>query len=87
LPVRFSRIIRTQADQRVTMSELVEAMRSRDCTAIPEVRVAMLENDGKITVIKRGRQKTLLQKSGRRLRKSPSRKRGFRCNIVHAALA
>lgn len=42
------------AMEKVTISELVEAMRRQGCSNISEVRVAILENDGKISVIKRG---------------------------------
>ena len=48
------RIVRMMARERVTMSELSEAMRRQGCSNIAEVRVAMLENDGKISVLKRG---------------------------------
>jgi uncharacterized membrane protein YcaP (DUF421 family) len=37
----------------VTVSELTEAMRKQGCSNIADVRVAILENDGKITVLKR----------------------------------
>jgi len=35
------------------VSELTEAMRKQGCSNIADVRVAILENDGKITVLKR----------------------------------
>ena len=40
------------AKEQVSSSELMEAMRAADCTNILDVRVALLENDGKIAVIK-----------------------------------
>jgi Predicted membrane protein len=39
--------------ERVTHSELLEAMRSNGCSNIIDVRAAILENDGKISIIKR----------------------------------
>jgi len=39
--------------QHVTLTELTEALRHHGCTNITQVRAAILENDGKITVIKR----------------------------------
>jgi uncharacterized membrane protein YcaP (DUF421 family) len=39
--------------QRITKAELLEALRNHGCANITDVRVAILENDGKITVIKR----------------------------------
>jgi uncharacterized membrane protein YcaP (DUF421 family) len=39
--------------ERITISELTEAMRSEGCANIADVRFAILENDGKISVIKR----------------------------------
>jgi uncharacterized membrane protein YcaP (DUF421 family) len=39
--------------QRVSVSELTEALRRQGCTDIANVRVAILENDGNITVVKR----------------------------------
>jgi uncharacterized membrane protein YcaP (DUF421 family) len=41
------------AQQQVTISELLEALRSHGCTNIADVRTAVLENDGKISVIMR----------------------------------
>jgi uncharacterized membrane protein YcaP (DUF421 family) len=41
------------ADQEVTRSELMEALRHQGCTAVTEVRFAVLENDGTISVGKR----------------------------------
>ena len=40
-------------DEFVTVSELAEAMRRQGCSNIADVRAAILENDGKITVLKR----------------------------------
>lgn len=37
----------------VTISELTEALRRHGCTSIAEVRLAVLENDGSISVIRR----------------------------------
>ena len=37
--------------QRISLSELTEALRHQGCTNITKVRAAILENDGKITVI------------------------------------
>lgn len=37
----------------VTLSELTEEMRRQGCSNIADIRAAILENDGKITVIKR----------------------------------
>ena len=39
--------------QRITKAELLEALRNHGCANITDVRVAILENDGTITVIKR----------------------------------
>jgi uncharacterized membrane protein YcaP (DUF421 family) len=39
--------------EKVSLSELVEALRRNGCSNIADVRVAMLENDGKISVIKK----------------------------------
>jgi uncharacterized membrane protein YcaP (DUF421 family) len=39
--------------QQVSISELVEAMRRAGCSNITDVRTAILENDGKISVIRR----------------------------------
>ena len=41
------------ADEKITMSELLEAMRQEGCTNILNVRVAMLENDGRISIVTR----------------------------------
>ena len=38
------------ADERITHSELIEALRREGCTTITNVRFAVLENDGSITV-------------------------------------
>jgi uncharacterized membrane protein YcaP (DUF421 family) len=40
------------AKQRITRSELTEALRHHGCTNITRIRAAILENDGRITVIK-----------------------------------
>ena len=39
--------------EQISISELLEAMRHESCSNIGDVRVAILENDGKISVIKR----------------------------------
>jgi uncharacterized membrane protein YcaP (DUF421 family) len=39
--------------EQVTIAELTEAMRSHGCANIADVRVAILENNGKISIIKR----------------------------------
>ena len=39
--------------ERVSISELTEALRRQGCTDINNGRVAILENDGNITVVKR----------------------------------
>jgi uncharacterized membrane protein YcaP (DUF421 family) len=39
--------------QHISLAELTEALRHQGCTNITQVRAAILENDGKITVIKR----------------------------------
>jgi uncharacterized membrane protein YcaP (DUF421 family) len=39
--------------EQVSISELTEAMRREGCANIADVRAAILENDGKISVIKR----------------------------------
>ena len=39
--------------QRITKAELLEALRNHGCANITDVRVAILENDGTITVINR----------------------------------
>jgi uncharacterized membrane protein YcaP (DUF421 family) len=41
------------AKQGISRSELTEALRHQGCTNIRRIRAAILENDGKITVIKR----------------------------------
>lgn len=41
-------------DQQVTRSELLEALRQQGCSAVTNVRFAMLENDGSISIGKRG---------------------------------
>ena len=40
----------TLDDQQVTRSELMEALRRQRCSAVTNVRFAILENDGSITV-------------------------------------
>jgi len=37
----------------VTISELTEAMRAEGCANITDIRYAILENDGNISIIKR----------------------------------
>jgi len=39
--------------ERVSISEIVESMRREGCSNIADVRIAVLENDGRISVIKR----------------------------------
>jgi uncharacterized membrane protein YcaP (DUF421 family) len=39
--------------EKVTHSELLEAMRNNGCSNIVDIRAAILENDGKISIIKR----------------------------------
>ena len=39
--------------EQVTLSELKEAMRRQGCSNIGDLRLAMLENDGKISILKR----------------------------------
>jgi uncharacterized membrane protein YcaP (DUF421 family) len=52
--VRHGRCIReAMRSERVTISELTEAMRTEGCANIADVRFAILENDGNISVIKR----------------------------------
>jgi uncharacterized membrane protein YcaP (DUF421 family) len=41
------------AKERISVSELTEALRRHGCTDIGKVRTAVLENDGKITVVMR----------------------------------
>jgi uncharacterized membrane protein YcaP (DUF421 family) len=41
------------AKERISVSELTEALRRHGCTDIGQVRAAILENDGKITVVMR----------------------------------
>jgi uncharacterized membrane protein YcaP (DUF421 family) len=41
------------AKQRISTSELKEALRHEGCSNICRVRAAFLENDGRITVIKK----------------------------------
>jgi uncharacterized membrane protein YcaP (DUF421 family) len=40
------------AKQRISTSELTEALRHQGCASISRVRAAILENDGRITVLK-----------------------------------
>ena len=42
--------------QQVSISELVEAMRREGCSNITDIQTAILENDGKISVIRRSAQ-------------------------------
>lgn len=52
--VRNGHCFRTIMDQeKVTMSELMEAMRRDGCANIADIRVAMLETNGRISVLKR----------------------------------
>ena len=44
---------RVMAQEQVTISELLEALRRNGCTNINDVRAAVLENDGKISIIMR----------------------------------
>jgi uncharacterized membrane protein YcaP (DUF421 family) len=39
--------------ERVSMSEITESMRRQGCSNIADVRIAILENDGRISVLKR----------------------------------
>jgi uncharacterized membrane protein YcaP (DUF421 family) len=49
--VRNGRVQReTLANEQVTHSELIEALRREGCTSLKNVRFAVLENDGSITV-------------------------------------
>ena len=41
------------AREKVSISELMEAMRREGCSNIADMRVALLENDGTISIIKR----------------------------------
>jgi uncharacterized membrane protein YcaP (DUF421 family) len=51
---RHGRCIREVMHQElVTTSELTEAMRSNGCASIADIRVAILENNGQISIIKR----------------------------------
>ena len=43
----------TMADEQVTRSELAEALRREGCSSVTNVRFAILENDGSITIGKR----------------------------------
>ena len=50
--VRHGRRRKDEMDrQRISLAELTEALRHQGCTNITQVRAAILENDGKITVI------------------------------------
>jgi uncharacterized membrane protein YcaP (DUF421 family) len=51
--VRHGRRHKEMMRERVSISELTEALRRQGCTDIANVRVAILENDGNITVVKR----------------------------------
>jgi uncharacterized membrane protein YcaP (DUF421 family) len=49
--VRHGHVLRdVMARERVTHSELIEALRREGCTSLTSVRFAVLENDGSITV-------------------------------------
>jgi uncharacterized membrane protein YcaP (DUF421 family) len=41
------------ADEQVTRSELIEALRREGCSSLLSVRFAVLENDGSISIGKR----------------------------------
>ena len=47
------RLKNVMARERITLAELMEALRSNGMTSIADVRFAILENDGRISVIKR----------------------------------
>ncbi len=52
--VRHGRRCRdTMRREQISVSELMEALRRNDCASIDNVRTAILENDGKISIIKR----------------------------------
>lgn len=51
--VRHGRRHKGMMRERVSISELTEALRRQGCTDITNVRVAILQNDGNITVVKR----------------------------------
>ena len=51
--VRHGSVCRETLDkERVSLSELAEALRQQGCSSIVSVRAAVLENDGKITIIR-----------------------------------
>jgi uncharacterized membrane protein YcaP (DUF421 family) len=41
------------AQEQISISELIEAMRREGCSNISDIRVALLENDGRISILKR----------------------------------
>jgi uncharacterized membrane protein YcaP (DUF421 family) len=45
------------SSEQVTHSELIEALRKEGCTSLTNVRYAVLENDGNITIGLRAHQK------------------------------
>jgi uncharacterized membrane protein YcaP (DUF421 family) len=54
--IRHGRVCRqTMANERITRSELIESLRREGCTAVTNVRFAVLENNGSITVGLKGR--------------------------------
>ena len=56
--VRHGRVLNdVLAREQITHSELLEALRREGCTSLVNVRYAMLENDGTITIGLRGRPK------------------------------
>ena len=40
-------------EEQISISELTEAMRREGCSNISDIRVALLENDGRISILKR----------------------------------
>jgi uncharacterized membrane protein YcaP (DUF421 family) len=56
--VRNGRVLNdAMSTEQVTHSELIEALRKEGCTSLTNVRYAVLENDGNITIGLRARQK------------------------------
>lgn len=56
--VRHGRVLNdVLAREQITHSELLEALRREGCTSLVNVRYAMLENDGSITIGLRARQR------------------------------
>ena len=54
--VRNGRVLNNaMSSEQVTHSELIEALREQGCTSLTNVRYAVLENDGKITIGLRAR--------------------------------